>query len=66
MIVEISRRATGPSPSAFLMPRLRPIATGGTTRGRHQYGASPRPWRYESLGVSAVRASRLRIRGKLK
>eukprot|EP00965_Chrysotila_dentata_P176726 5836661-Pleurochrysis_carterae.AAC.1 len=41
------------------MSRLRPIVTGGTTCGRHQYGAPLRPWRYELLRVSAVRASRL-------
>eukprot|EP00965_Chrysotila_dentata_P027335 908148-Pleurochrysis_carterae.AAC.1 len=29
------------------MPRLRPIVTGGTTCGIHQYGAQLRPWRYE-------------------
>eukprot|EP00959_Pyramimonas_sp_CCMP1952_P282253 5899458-Pyramimonas_sp.AAC.2 len=29
------------------MSRLRPIVTGGTTCGRHQYGAPLRPWRYE-------------------
>eukprot|EP00965_Chrysotila_dentata_P197094 6177989-Pleurochrysis_carterae.AAC.1 len=31
---------------------------------RHQYGAPPQSWRYESLRVSAMRASRLRIRNK--
>eukprot|EP00965_Chrysotila_dentata_P025324 841736-Pleurochrysis_carterae.AAC.1 len=41
------------------MPRLRPIVTGGTTCKRHQYGAPLRPWRHDSLRVSAVRASRL-------
>eukprot|EP00965_Chrysotila_dentata_P159904 5281817-Pleurochrysis_carterae.AAC.1 len=48
------------------MSRLRPIVTGGTTCGRHQYGDAPlRPWRYESLRVSAVRAFRLRIRDRM-
>eukprot|EP00965_Chrysotila_dentata_P026661 883905-Pleurochrysis_carterae.AAC.1 len=47
------------------MLRLRPIVTGGTTCGRQQYGATLRPWRVESLRVSAVRASRLRIRDRL-
>eukprot|EP00965_Chrysotila_dentata_P104507 3451329-Pleurochrysis_carterae.AAC.1 len=51
--VEKLHKATGPSPSAFSMSRLRPIVTGGTTCGRHQYGALLRPWRYESLRVSA-------------
>eukprot|EP00965_Chrysotila_dentata_P151444 5005035-Pleurochrysis_carterae.AAC.1 len=47
--VEKSKRATGPSPSAFSISRLRPIVTGGTTCGRHQYDrdAPLRPWRYE-------------------
>eukprot|EP00965_Chrysotila_dentata_P224293 6194101-Pleurochrysis_carterae.AAC.1 len=58
---EISR-ATGPSPSAFSMPRLRPIVTGCTACGKHQYGTPLRPWRYKSLRVSAMRASRFRIR----
>eukprot|EP00965_Chrysotila_dentata_P260671 6213995-Pleurochrysis_carterae.AAC.1 len=31
------------------MSRLRPIATGGTACGRHQYGAPLRPWRYERV-----------------
>eukprot|EP00965_Chrysotila_dentata_P047446 1573547-Pleurochrysis_carterae.AAC.1 len=57
--VKKGQRATGPSPSAFSMSRFRPIVTGGTTCGRHQYGAQLRPWSYESLRVSAVRASRL-------
>eukprot|EP00965_Chrysotila_dentata_P015495 512710-Pleurochrysis_carterae.AAC.1 len=58
--VEKSRKATGPSPNAFLMPRLRPIVTGGTTCECHQYGV-PLRWRYESRRCSAVRASRLSI-----
>eukprot|EP00965_Chrysotila_dentata_P179343 5922128-Pleurochrysis_carterae.AAC.1 len=33
--------------------------------GKHQYGAPLRPWRYESLRVSAVRASRLCIRERM-
>eukprot|EP00965_Chrysotila_dentata_P183403 6056435-Pleurochrysis_carterae.AAC.1 len=45
--VKKSQRATGPSPSAFSMSRLRPIDTGGTTCGRLQYGEPLRPWRYE-------------------
>eukprot|EP00965_Chrysotila_dentata_P221944 6192681-Pleurochrysis_carterae.AAC.1 len=60
--VEKSYRATGPSPSAFSMPRLRPIVTGGTTCGRHHYGTPLRSWCYESRRVSAVRVSRHLIR----
>eukprot|EP00965_Chrysotila_dentata_P109239 3610218-Pleurochrysis_carterae.AAC.1 len=30
-----------------------------------QYNAPLRPWRYESLRVSAVRATRLRIRDRM-
>eukprot|EP00965_Chrysotila_dentata_P089282 2948249-Pleurochrysis_carterae.AAC.1 len=63
--VEKRQRATGPSPSAFSMSRLRPIVTGGTTCGGYQYGTQLRQKRYESLHVSAVRASRLRIRDML-
>eukprot|EP00965_Chrysotila_dentata_P106122 3505216-Pleurochrysis_carterae.AAC.1 len=35
------------------MSRLRPIVTGGTTCGRHEYGAPLRPQRYESLRLNA-------------
>eukprot|EP00965_Chrysotila_dentata_P152102 5025887-Pleurochrysis_carterae.AAC.1 len=38
---------------------------GLRTCGRHQYGAALRSWCYESLRVSAVRASRLRIRDRM-
>eukprot|EP00965_Chrysotila_dentata_P111829 3698464-Pleurochrysis_carterae.AAC.1 len=34
------------------MSRLRPIVTGGTTGGRHQYGVPPRPWRYERAALN--------------
>eukprot|EP00965_Chrysotila_dentata_P258806 6213348-Pleurochrysis_carterae.AAC.1 len=33
--------------------------------GRYQYGAPLRSWRYKSLCVSTVRASRLRIRDRM-
>eukprot|EP00965_Chrysotila_dentata_P111577 3688922-Pleurochrysis_carterae.AAC.1 len=44
---EESRRATGPSPSAFSMPMLRPIVTGGTTCGCRLSGV-PLRWRCEA------------------
>eukprot|EP00965_Chrysotila_dentata_P063706 2111059-Pleurochrysis_carterae.AAC.2 len=60
---EISREIT--RTRTFSMSRLRPIITGGTTCGRHQYGAPLRPRRRESLHVSAMLASRLRIRNRM-
>eukprot|EP00965_Chrysotila_dentata_P251976 6210403-Pleurochrysis_carterae.AAC.1 len=56
----------------FLSKKMRLIRSLSRTatlyrsrRGRHQYGAPLRPWRYESLRGSAVRASRLRIRDRM-
>eukprot|EP00965_Chrysotila_dentata_P185637 6128732-Pleurochrysis_carterae.AAC.1 len=57
--VDKLQRATGPLPGAFSISRLSLIVTRGATCGRHQYGAPLRSWRYKSLRVSAVCASRL-------